>query len=144
LIFSIILKYAPHGQSGSPDLLSLQAHDQQIISQITSNAVVDLLAAHGIEARIKWPNDIYVGDKKICGILIENTILGKWMNSSIIGIGLNVNQKVFDANLPNPTSMALCSEIEEGFNTEDLLNEYMQIFIGYINRFCTQLGLYKV
>ena len=144
LLFSIILKYAPYGEAGSSDLLSVQAYDQQVISQITSLAVVDLLAAHDIEARIKWPNDIYVGNKKICGILIENTVLGKWMNSSIIGVGLNVNQMVFDAKLPNPTSMVLSSDItEEGFSTEELLKEYMQIFIEYINRFCHITGGYN-
>ena len=144
LLFSIILKYAPCGEAGSSDLLSVQAYDQQVISQITSLAVVDLLAAHDIEARIKWPNDIYVGNKKICGILIENTVLGKWLNTSIIGVGLNVNQRVFDTQLPNPTSMVLCSEnSEEDLNTEELLNEFMQIFIEYINRFCHITGGYN-
>lgn len=57
-------------------------------------------------ATIKWPNDIYVGDKKICGILIEN-ILSHQARYSIVGIGLNVNQRVFVSNAPNPSSLAL-------------------------------------
>jgi BirA family biotin operon repressor/biotin-[acetyl-CoA-carboxylase] ligase len=143
LLMSIVLKYAPHGESTSASL-AVQAYDQQVISQITSLALVDLLAAHEIEAKIKWPNDIYVGNKKICGILIENTVLGKWMTSSIIGIGLNVNQRSFDAKLPNPTSMVLCSDgNEEDFNIEDLLDEFMGIFIEYINRFCHITGGYN-
>lgn len=143
LLMSIVLKYAPHGESTS-DSLAVQAYDQQVISQITSLALVDLLAAHEIEAKIKWPNDIYVGNKKICGILIENTVLGKWMTSSIIGIGLNVNQRNFDAKLPNPTSMVLCSDgNEEDFDIEDLLDEFMGIFIEYINRFCHITGGYN-
>lgn len=143
LLMSIVLKYAPHGESTS-DSLAVQAYDQQVISQITSLALVDLLAAHEIEAKIKWPNDIYVGNKKICGILIENTVLGKWMTSSIIGIGLNVNQRSFDAKLPNPTSMVLCSDgNEEDFDIEDLLDEFMGIFIEYINRFCHITGGYN-
>lgn len=143
LLMSIVLKYAPHGESTS-DSLAVQAYDQQVISQITSLALVDLLAAHEIEAKIKWPNDIYVGNKKICGILIENTVLGKWMTSSIIGIGLNVNQRSFDAKLPNPTSMVLCSDgNEEDFNIEDMLDEFMGIFIEYINRFCHITGGYN-
>lgn len=143
LLMSIVLKYAPHGESTS-DSLAVQAYDQQVISQITSLALVDLLAAHEIEAKIKWPNDIYVGNKKICGILIENTVLGKWMTSSIIGIGLNVNQRSFDAKLPNPTSMVLRSDgNEEDFNIEDLLDEFMGIFIEYINRFCHITGGYN-
>jgi BirA family biotin operon repressor/biotin-[acetyl-CoA-carboxylase] ligase len=54
---------------------------------------------------IKWPNDIYVGDKKICGILIENRLQGNTIKESIIGIGLNVNQTVFKSDAPNPVSI---------------------------------------
>lgn len=56
---------------------------------------------------IKWPNDLYIGDRKAGGILIQNTLSGEFLQSSIIGIGLNVNQLEFDASLPNPTSLAL-------------------------------------
>jgi BirA family biotin operon repressor/biotin-[acetyl-CoA-carboxylase] ligase len=59
------------------------------------------------EIRIKWPNDIYHRKKKIAGILIENTISGSQLSSSVIGIGLNVNQTDFDLSLPNPTSIKL-------------------------------------
>lgn len=54
---------------------------------------------------IKWPNDIYVGEKKIGGILIENKIMGSLIATAIIGIGLNINQKVFPVNIPNPVSL---------------------------------------
>ena len=63
------------------------------------------LLAQGVEARIKWPNDLYVGDRKICGILIENVLEGKQVRESIIGIGLNLNQLQFPADLPNPVSL---------------------------------------
>ena len=143
LLFSIVLKYAP-GDEIKRDLLSIQAYDQAVISQITSLAIVDLLASHEIEAKIKWPNDIYVGDKKICGILIEHSVLGKWLTSSIIGIGLNINQRNFDVSLPNPTSMSLCrTDIEEAFNTEELLDEFMKIFSDYLDRFCHITGGYN-
>jgi biotin-(acetyl-CoA carboxylase) ligase len=49
------------------------------------------LEAFGIKSKIKWPNYIYVNDKKICGILIENTFSGKLVDNSVVGIGLNVN-----------------------------------------------------
>ena len=58
---------------------------------------------------IKWPNDIYYGDKKIAGILIENAILGNEVKYSIAGIGLNVNQTIFVSNAPNPVSLKLIS-----------------------------------
>lgn len=58
---------------------------------------------------IKWPNDIYYGDKKIAGILIENAILGNEVKYSIAGIGLNVNQTTFVSSAPNPVSLKLIS-----------------------------------
>ena len=57
-------------------------------------------------ARIKWPNDLYLGDKKAGGILIQNSVGGMFLQSSVVGIGLNVNQLEFDPALPNPTSLA--------------------------------------
>lgn len=61
--------------------------------------------------RIKWPNDVYVDDKKICGILIENTIQGSFLNYSIIGVGLNVNQINFPNNI-QATSLQLLTKME--------------------------------
>ena len=147
LLFSIVLKFEGEDIRDSQRRLlvsSVNAYDQFVISQIASISVVDLLAAHEIQARIKWPNDIYVGDKKICGILIENTVKGKWLSSSIIGIGLNVNQRNFDVNLPNPTSMSLCSEeVQPPFDLKDLLEEFMDFFTGYLDRFCHITGGYN-
>jgi len=58
------------------------------------------------QVRIKWPNDIYVGDRKICGILIENGIMRGEICQSIIGIGLNMNQRRFVSDAPNPVSLS--------------------------------------
>ena len=132
LLFSVVLR------------LQVQAYDQFVISQMASLAVVDLLGEHDIEAKIKWPNDIYVGDKKICGILIENAVSGKWISHSIVGIGLNINQRNFDVSIPNPTSMTLSyPDKSEDFNLHDLLDEYMNILSGYIDRFCHITGGYN-
>ncbi len=79
--------------------------DQFIISRFVSLAVHDLVAGHSPAARIKWPNDIYVGDDKIAGILIENSIMGDTLASTIAGIGLNVNQEIFRSGAPNPISI---------------------------------------
>ena len=54
---------------------------------------------------IKWSNDIYYGDKKVAGILIENAIIGNEIKYSIAGIGLNVNQTTFLSSAPNPVSL---------------------------------------
>ncbi len=78
---------------------------QFAMSEAVALAVVDFLAAHGIEAKVKWPNDIYVGDRKICGILIRHSIMGGFVSYSVIGVGINVNQKEFLSDAPNPVSM---------------------------------------
>ena len=151
LMFSIVLKFSPE-DSG---LGGLDARDQFVLNEIAALSVVDFLRSHGIHAQIKWPNDIYVGSRKICGILIENSIRGNWLSSSIIGIGLNINQRNFDVNLPNPTSMALCQtdlschsdssqchseRSEESFDIRTCLEEFMDIFTSYYNRYLAAEG----
>lgn len=59
----------------------------------------------GKKVKIKWPNDIYIDDRKICGILIENTLLGDRIDRAIVGIGINVNQTEFLSDAPNPASL---------------------------------------
>jgi BirA family biotin operon repressor/biotin-[acetyl-CoA-carboxylase] ligase len=75
------------------DNLSVNQH--QAITHFVSLSVIHLLKSFQIHASIKWPNDILVGNAKIAGILIENQIDSKGIRSSIIGIGLNVNQIAF-------------------------------------------------
>ena len=79
--------------------------EQFAISEATALAVCDALAAYGIEAKVKWPNDIYVGDRKICGLLIEHSVLPSRIEHSRIGAGINVNQTRFLSDAPNPVSM---------------------------------------
>ncbi len=81
--------------------------EQFIISRMISLAVHDLVSLHTTDATIKWPNDIYVRDDKIAGILIENSIMGETLGSTVAGIGLNVNQTVFRSDAPNPVSLAM-------------------------------------
>lgn len=79
------------------------------ISMAAALSITDLLMSFGIDSKIKWPNDIYVGDLKIAGILIENSLAGdSLIRKSVIGVGLNVLQREFPSDIPNPTSMILC------------------------------------
>ena len=134
LMFSIVLKFSDmSADGGSVVLPPLPARDQFVLNEIASLSVADFLSQHGISARIKWPNDIYVGSKKICGILIENSLRGSGISSSIIGIGLNINQRNFDVNLPNPTSLALCQP-ESTYEIHQCLEEFMDIFRSYVSR----------
>ena len=85
---------------------------------------------------VKWPNDLYEGDRKIAGILIKNSISSGQIQSSVVGIGLNINQTSFDASLPNPASLALVSG--KNYDTdavavmlfESLEHRYLQLKSG--------------
>lgn len=87
----------------------LPVGEQFLLSEAVTLALTDTFAAFGIDARIKWTNDIYVGDKKLVGILIEHSYSGPTLARTIAGIGINVNQRAFDPALPNPVSMAVAS-----------------------------------
>jgi len=89
------------------DTRELAAERLWQLSMLVALSVKETLCDYGLDATIKWPNDIYVGDKKICGILIENVIQGSAVRYSLAGVGVNVNQEVFVSNAPNPTSMRL-------------------------------------
>ena len=106
---------------------SLPIKSQFLISQAISVAIVDVLNTFAEDFSIKWPNDIYYKEEKIAGILIENTLSSKGIDSCIIGLGLNVNQQSFKSDAPNPISLhniigketsvsALLESILERFN----------------------------
>lgn len=120
LTFSILVRW---GKDGVPEM---PASGQFTVSRIVTIALTGLLASKGIDARIKWPNDIYVGDRKICGILIEHTVSGPYLSSSVIGIGLNINENDFPAGIPNPTSVRL--ETGTQHDIGPCLEEFLECF----------------
>lgn len=83
----------------------LEARRQFLISQIISLAIKEELDTYTSDISIKWPNDIYWKEKKICGMLIENDLMGRNINQSIAGIGININQEIFHSSAPNPVSL---------------------------------------
>jgi BirA family biotin operon repressor/biotin-[acetyl-CoA-carboxylase] ligase len=96
LLFSIVL---------FPEMVIPE--DQFIISMFVSLGICDFLKTLIPACKIKWPNDIYAGDDKIAGILIESSITGNFINNSIAGIGLNINQDHFPVYVPNPVSLKM-------------------------------------
>jgi len=85
----------------------IEAPDAFLMSMAVSIGITEALRKLLCQdVLIKWPNDIYVGDRKLAGILIENSFSGRKIGHAIIGIGLNVNQTVFRSDAPNPVSMA--------------------------------------
>lgn len=100
LTFSIVLKF---GAGAQP---ALAVRDQFRITLASTLAVHGFLADRGVQAKIKWPNDIYAGNRKICGMLIENGIDSAFLKWSVIGIGINVNQTDFRSDMINSASIA--------------------------------------
>lgn len=102
----------------------LQAARQFELSMVVSLAIADAIDAHlpaGIRTAVKWPNDIYIGREKVCGILIENKLAGPCIDRAIVGAGINVNQRVFTSDAPNPTSI-----IHHNGGTETDLDAFLQ------------------
>lgn len=118
LIFSLVLKP-----------LFLDIPDQFMLSKVVCLGIWSALQAEVPEIRIKWPNDIYAGNKKLGGILIENSIMSGRITSSVVGIGLNVNQTVFVSNAPNPVSLALLTD--KKYDLDILLNQIIDEIFSY-------------
>ena len=110
LLFSILF-YPVH--------ISIDEHF--ILSQLVALSVVEVLNEITSGFQVKWPNDIYFGDKKAGGILIENSLQGNKISSSVAGIGINVNQAVFRSDAPNPVSLFQLTGKE--LNREKLLEK---------------------
>lgn len=114
----------------------IKAGEQFILSQIVSLAVANCLQEYTAGISIKWPNDIYWNEKKICGILLENTILEDNIGHSVAGIGININQEDFRSDAPNPVSLKQITNRD--YNLEEILKTvvdninvyYQQIKIG--------------
>lgn len=84
---------------------SYEASRQFAVSMACALGVCDFVGHYVEGGCVKWPNDVYVGDKKICGILIEHAIAGRFIRRSLCGIGVNVNQPCFLSDAPNPVSL---------------------------------------
>lgn len=126
-------------ERGKNLLFSVLYHPQRIpanrqfhISMAVSLAIADALGEHIGDVSIKWPNDIYWRNAKICGILIENRLLGQTIRDSIIGVGVNVNQRHFHSNAPNPVSLWQIHGHET--DLELLLQSILDKFTLYINK----------
>lgn len=129
LTFTVVLRFGEDSPLGP-----LAARDNLLVTQITTLALRRYLLSLGIECRIKWPNDIYVGDNKICGILIENILDGKNVRHSIIGIGLNVNQTDFPEDIPNPESISRLTGKKYD------IKETLRVFRSYIAETALESG----
>ena len=105
----------------------LKLDEQSLISKIVALSVCDFLKSLGIEAEIKWPNDILVAKQKIAGLLIQNKLQGNYITHSVIGLGFNVNQLVFKDYSPKATSLKL------QLNKEYEVLEIQEQFLSFLS-----------
>ena len=126
---------------------NLSAKNTFQIMAYAAVAVCETLRAYGVNPMIKWPNDVYVNDKKICGILIENSLRGDRVYSSLTGIGVNVNNILPDEL--SGTATTLCLAMGKTFSVEEVtarlieelkkprtMQEYLD-YVGYMGREAT-------
>ena len=119
LLFSVLLR---------PNII--KASELFVITEFITLAIVNTLQDEiRQEITIKWPNDIYVGDCKLCGILIKNALCGATIDTCVAGIGININQDVFLSDAPNPISLKqLTGRIH---NREVILEEIYKNILSY-------------
>lgn len=108
---------------------SLEAKNQFLLSQAVALSAHSAMACYGIETRLKWPNDIYVGNRKLAGILVEVDYSGAFVEQAIIGIGLNVNQTEFSPMERVPVSMKML--LGKDIPVEDVLRDLLCNFSKY-------------
>ena len=109
------------------------------ISKIASFSIVDCLLFLGVKSKIKWPNDILIGRKKIAGTLIHNVISKDVITHSVIGIGLNINQLLFDDYEPKATSLRL--ELERDSSIEEIQEILLNSIQNRIKTSCSSLAM---
>ena len=108
-----------------------------LISQLVSVAIKGALHKYTDGISVKWPNDIYWNDKKIAGILIENSLQGNKVKS-VVGIGLNVNQRIFRSSAPNPVSLRQITG--KSLNRKQLLQQIIET----IQELYSELNIEKI
>jgi len=118
LLFSIVL---------FPEFLEIRR--QFMLSKVVTLGIYKALSKYVDSLKIKWPNDIYAENQKLGGILIENSIMNGLLKSSVVGIGLNVNQMVFHSNAPNPVSLKRLTN--QHYDCEIILSEILSGIDGY-------------
>jgi len=120
---------------------NLLVNEQFLLSKICALGILDFLTDLGIKnTHIKWPNDIYVDNKKIAGMLLENTLKNSKIEFCVAGIGININQTVFNEHLQQATSLQLITN--KSYNLTSILNQllffiekrYLQLKAGKIQQ----------
>lgn len=124
LLFSILLRPGK----------KLEVCNQFLLSQTVAVALHESMRCFGIDSRLKWPNDIYVGNRKLAGVLVELDYSGVFVEQAIIGIGINVNQELFPDMDRIPVSMKMLQGRD--FVVENVLSTILEQFERYYAELC--------
>ncbi len=120
----------------------IEIKDQFYLSKIVSLSILKvllfLLPDHKCDFAIKWPNDIYCGDKKLAGILIENSLMGSKIQNTIVGLGLNIDQEVFPAELPNPISLKNI-DVSKAYSKREIIKMIRMNVLSYFDQYKSPL-----
>ena len=108
---------------------TLEVSKQFLLSQAVALSIHDAMKCYGVDTRLKWPNDIYAGSRKLAGILLELDYSGAFVEQAIIGIGLNVNQEGFPPMDRVPVSMKMLRKRD--FILDDVLATILDLFEHY-------------
>ena len=116
--------------------ISVQARDVFVLSEALALSIRRALQEYAEGFLVKWPNDLYHQDRKVAGLLIENSMAGTVVGSTIMGVGLNVNQTHFLSDAPNPVSLAQILGHEVPIS--EVLERFLQQFRIYYNKICAR------
>ena len=108
---------------------ALAVKEQFFLSQAVALALHDAMSCYGIETSLKWPNDIYVGNRKLAGVLVELDYSGAFVEQAIIGVGINVNQECFPEMDRVPVSMKMLQGCD--YSLDDVLEKFLNSFEYY-------------
>lgn len=113
----------------------IESQHQFVLNKMVSLSVFDFINSltPNTSNKIKWPNDVYINNGKVSGVLIKNTISGKDILHSIVGIGININQVNFESDAPNPISL------KQILKTELNLDSCLDSLMFYLNKRYLQL-----
>ena len=128
-------------EPGKNLLMSIRVHLRYVpvryqffLSMAGGLAVKDAVSSYvEKDVTLKWPNDVYVGDRKLSGTLIETTVAQHQLKGCVFGVGINVNQTVFRSDAPNPVS--LCQLLGREVDREELAQKVVEAF----ERYCQML-----
>lgn len=111
---------------------------QFLLSEALALSVAEALDRWVDGAEVKWPNDVYVGDRKICGMLLEHDLEGTEICRTLAGVGINVNQRQFRGDAPNPVSLFQLTDRET--DRETILQDLLQHFLRHLQEAATEAG----